>query len=152
MTTNTAEQLTLEDHQKAFTEVAFLLDSFASTIDNIMGGATASVGRIAGRGTAAKWPVDLDHPTLEQTLDVVSERMKNGFEISFAQQEKGVDLTFTKCVIRDVCRGRSMDLGGPLCKLFHSYCDGIVNEIVSRPVKSELLKASEACTLCMKVQ
>jgi hypothetical protein len=47
MSSETVMGLTMEDHQKAFTEVAFLIDIFTSTIDNIMGGATASVGRIA---------------------------------------------------------------------------------------------------------
>jgi hypothetical protein len=40
--------LTPQDYQKAYVEVAFLLDAFASTIDNIMGGNTTPVGRIAG--------------------------------------------------------------------------------------------------------
>jgi hypothetical protein len=152
MTTNVSQTPSFEDHQKAFTEVAFLLDIFASTIDNIMGGATASVGRFAGRGMAAKWPIDLDHPTLRATLDVVSERMKSGFDITCTERENVVDVTFEKCVIRDVCRARSLELGGPLCKLFHSYFDGVVNEIVCRPVKSEMTQANGKCTLCMKVQ
>ena len=152
MTTNVSQSPSLEDHKKAFTEVAFLLDIFASTIDNIMGGATASVGRIAGRGMAAKWPIDLDHPTLRETLDVVSDRMKDGFDISFVEQQNAVDVTFKKCAIREVCRGRSLEPGGPLCKLFHSYFDGVVNEIVSKPVKSELVQTSDTCTLCLKVQ
>jgi hypothetical protein len=152
MTTNASQSPSLADHRKAFTEVAFLLDIFASTIDNIMGGATASVGRIAGRGMAAKWPIDLDHPTLREALDVVSDRMKNGFDISFTERQNAADVTFKKCVIREVCRGRSLEPGGPLCKLYHSYFDGVVNELVSRPVKSELAQTSETCTLCLKVQ
>jgi hypothetical protein len=143
---------TLEDHRMAFTEISFLLDSFASTVDNIMGGSTASVGRIAGRGMAAKWPVDLDHATLQQTLAEVRHRMKNGFEISYAEQQNGVEVTFGKCVIREVCHGRALEQGGPLCKLFHSYFDGVVNGIVRRPVKSELCKTGDICSLCLKVQ
>ena len=45
MNPETIMGLTLEDHKAAFTEVAFLIDIFAATIDNIMGGATSSVGR-----------------------------------------------------------------------------------------------------------
>lgn len=152
MTKASSQFPSLKDHQKAFTEVAFLLDIFSATIDNIMGGATASVGRIAGRGTARKWPIDLDHPTLRATLDVVSQKLKTGFEISYKEQEHTVDITISKCVIRDVCLKRQLTPGCPLCKIFHSYFDGIVNEVVSRPVKSELTHASEICTLCMKVQ
>jgi hypothetical protein len=141
-----------DEHHKAFTEVAFLLDMFAATIDNVMGGATASVGRIAGRGTASKWPVDLDHPTLGETLDVVSRKLNTGFEISCSEHQNTVDMTVRRCVIREVCRQRQLKPGCPLCKLFHSYLDGIVNEIVGRPVKSELIDTSDECTLCMKVQ
>ena len=42
-------ELSLEDHQEAFSEVSFILDIFAATPSELMGGATASVGRIAGR-------------------------------------------------------------------------------------------------------
>lgn len=152
MNLNTAQAPSLGDHQKAFTEVAFLLDIFASTIDNIMGGATSSVGRFAGRGTASKWPVDLHHPSLHKTLDVVVERMKDGFEITYSEQQDGIDVTFKRCVIRDVCSKRGLEPGCSMCKLFHSYCDGIVNELFSRPVKSEIVQSGDTCTLRMKVQ
>ena len=50
---------TLDDHQKAFTEISFLLHIFAATVDELMGGATAPVGRIAGRRAARKLPLHL---------------------------------------------------------------------------------------------
>jgi hypothetical protein len=152
MTPHTALSPSIEDHAKAFTEVAFLLDIFAATIDNIMGGATASVGRIAGRSMARKLPINIDRPTLHQSLDVVIGTMKSGFEISYTDNQQTPELTFARCVVRDVCRERHLEPGCPLCKLFHSYFDGIVNEIVCRPVKSELRSASDACTLCLKTQ
>lgn len=152
MTPDTALSPSVADHQKAFTEVAFLLDIFAATIDNIMGGATASVGRIAGRSMARKLPIDLEHPTLQTSLDLVIGTMKSGFEISYTENQNTAELTFARCVVRDVCKERHLEPGCPLCKLFHSYFDGIVNEIVCRPVKSELRTASDTCSLCMRVQ
>ena len=65
-----ALDLSQEDYQKATVEVAFLLDAFASTIDNIMGGNTAPVGRIAGRDTASKLPVNLTDPSLQDIIAV----------------------------------------------------------------------------------
>ena len=152
MSATIAKIPTAGEHKKAFTEVAFLLDIFAATIDNIMGGATSSVGRIAGREMAKKLPIDLIHPTSADVLAVVAESMKNGFEISFTEENNQMMINFQRCVVRDVCESRKLQLGCPLCKLFHSYFDGVVNEIVSRPTKSELLETGSTCRICMKIQ
>lgn len=61
---NSAEEptLTLADHQAAFVKVSFLLEIFAATVHDLMGGATDSVGRIAGREMAKKMPVYIPNP------------------------------------------------------------------------------------------
>jgi hypothetical protein len=48
MITTNELSLSLEDHAKAKTEISFLLEIFADTIVELMGGATAAVGRMAG--------------------------------------------------------------------------------------------------------
>lgn len=140
--------LTEEDYQKAFVEVAFLLDAFAATIDNIMGGNTAPVGRIAGRDTAKKLPIHLPDPSLQQVLDVLAAKMGAGFD--FAMDDG--HLVFKKCIIRDLCKTRGIATGGPVCRLFHSYFDGIVNGLLCRPVKSTIVSAGEECRTQLAVQ
>lgn len=140
--------LTEEDYQKAFVEVAFLLDAFAATIDNIMGGNTAPVGRIAGRDTAKKLPIHLPDPSLQQVLDVLAAKMGAGFEFAMDEGE----LVFKKCIIRDLCKTREITTGGPVCRLFHSYFDGIVNGLLCRPVKSTIVSAGEECRTQLAVQ
>jgi hypothetical protein len=140
--------LSPEDYQKATIEVAFLLDAFASTIDNIMGGNTAPVGRIAGRDTAKKLPVYLDEPTLQQIIELLGEQMRAGFDISL----QGDRLLFKSCILRQMCELRKIQTGGALCHLFHSYFDGIVNGLLCRPVKSTIDSVGEACTLQLAVQ
>jgi hypothetical protein len=152
MSAASASVPTVEEHKKAFTEIAFLLDIFAATIDNIMGGSTSSVGRIAGREMAKKLPVDLVHPTPAEALSVIAQSMKSGYEFSFTEENDQAMVTFQRCVIRDVCKSRSLQPGCSLCKIFHSYFDGIVNELISRPTKSELLEAGSSCRVCMKIQ
>lgn len=146
MTSDNALQMTPEDHRMAFTEVAFLIGSFANTIDNIMGGATAPVGRIAGREMAGKLPLKLDNPSLEQVLDVLAQRMRAGFDMTVTPSDDGAaELHFGRCALREVCRVRRRQTGGSVCRLFHSYFDGIVNELLHRPVKSELVEVGETC-------
>ncbi len=152
MTASASPVPTVEEHAQAFTEIAFLLDIFAVTIDNIMGGATSSVGRIAGREMAKKLPITLVRPTTAEALAAAAESLKNGFAISFTEDKKQVTIDFSRCVIRDVCGSRKLQAGSPLCTLFHSYFDGIVNEIISRPTKSELVEAGSHCRVCMKIQ
>jgi hypothetical protein len=144
--------LTLEDHRQAFEEVSFLLEIFATTVHDLMGGATDSVGRIAGREMAKKLPLYIPNPTLEDVLAQVAGRMEKGFEIRFTSSGGGADLTFERCALRDVCRVRGLALGGPLCSLFRSYLDGLVNELVYRPVKSRIISTGERCELRLEVR
>lgn len=152
MNENRAAELTVEDHRKAFTEVSFLLDIFSATIDNLMGGATASVGRIAGRHMAKNMPVYLPAPNLPDVLAAVAAHMKAGFDISFQCEGSGAELTFGRCAIREVCQARGLPLGGELCRLFHYYTDGMVNELCHRPAKSALQVSGESCRARMEVR
>lgn len=146
--TSYALDLTPEDYQKATVEVAFLLDAFASTIDNIMGGNTAPVGRIAGRDTADKLPVSLTDPTLTDVVAALGTQMHAGFD--FALEDDG--LQFKSCIIRDMCALRKIETGGALCRLFHSYFDGIVNGLLCRPIKSTIVSVGDTCQLQTVVQ
>jgi hypothetical protein len=140
--------LTAEDYQKASVEVAFLLDAFASTIDNIMGGNTAPVGRIAGRDTAKKLPLALNDPTLEEIVAALKGQMSAGFDFSL----EGEQLLFKSCIIREMCVMRKIETGGALCRLFHAYFDGIINGLLCRPVKSTISSVGYECTLQTAVQ
>lgn len=146
------QDITLEDHKSAFNEVAFLMDIFTSTIDNIMGGATAPVGRIAGRDMARKLPIYLKNPSLEEAIEVLSARMKAGFEFSLEEVEDGKKVVFNRCALRDVCSLRKIETGGAMCRLFHYYFDGIVNELISRPVKSEIVSSGKQCITRIRTQ
>ncbi len=152
MSTETLTGLTLDDHKAAFTEVAFLMDIFAATIDNIMGGATSSVGRMAGRDTARKYPVFLENPTLEEATAVITGRMKAGFGITLEKEDDDTFMVFDRCIIRDICRQRGLDMGQALCRLFHYYLDGVVDELVNRPVKSEIDRCGETCRTRIRIQ
>ena len=143
-----ALDLSQEDYQKATVEVAFLLDAFASTIDNIMGGNTAPVGRIAGRDTAGKLPVNLTDPSLQDIIAVLRKQMNAGFDFTL----EGDGLLFKSCIIREMCALRKIETGGALCRLFHSYFDGIVNGLLCRPVKSTIVSVGDECQLQTAVQ
>ncbi len=138
-------ELTEEDHDKVFTEVCFLLDIFASTIDDVMGGSTATVGRIAGRRMARKLPIYLPHPSPSEVLSAFSEHMKAGFEISHRDGDGSLLISYGRCAIREVCRQRGIPTGGSLCKLFHEFTDGVVNELSSRPTKATILRSGDTC-------
>jgi hypothetical protein len=152
MTGNDDLRMTVADEREAFTEVSFLLDTFASTIHDLMGGATAPVGRIGGRHMARKLPVHLPEPTLETVLECVAGQFKSGYDLSASCAERGAEVEFGRCAIRAVCRERNLQPGGDLCKLFHYYLDGIVNELLQRPVKSEIVATGDSCRTRMQVR
>jgi hypothetical protein len=152
MSDSNLDEITLEDHKNGFNEVAFLLDIFCSTIDNIMGGATAPVGRIAGREMAKKMPVHLENPSINEAVSLLADRMKNGFEFSFDDSAEQKQLNFGMCALRQACSLREVQPGGAMCRLFHSYFDGILNELVSRPVKSEIIACGNLCSVTLRTQ
>jgi len=145
-------EVTLDEHQKAFAEVSFLIDIFTTTIDLIMGGATTSVGRIAGREMARKLPLYLQQPSLAEVVRELATQMQGGFEFSLADTGAEQELVFQRCLFQDVCAARGLPLGGPTCKLFHAYLDGQINELLSRPVKSELLEWGPKCRARLRTQ
>ena len=144
--------MTLDDHRAAFTEVSFLLDIFARTVSQLMGGATASVGRIAGRHFARKLPVTLVDPTLAQVVQALADDVRKGVDMSFSVNGNGVDLTIARCAMRQVCRSRGQEPGGEVCHLYHMFIDGVVNELYSRPAKSTITCAGETCQARMEVR
>jgi hypothetical protein len=152
MSQNDQLQADLEMHRKAFAEVSFLLDAYAGTVTGLMGGATASVGRIAGRNMARKMPVYLPEASLEKTLVVLGEQMGNGFDLKSTVDDHGADISFGRCAIREICRVRNLAPGGDLCRLFHYYADGIVNEICLRPTKTSILETGETCRIRLEAK
>ena len=100
--------LTPEDYQKATVEVAFLLDAFASTIDNIMGGNTAPVGRIAGRDTAKKLPLELVDPSLQEIVAALAESVRQRTKALKIRNRKTQDVLLTVTVSAGVA---SLDAG-----------------------------------------
>jgi hypothetical protein len=137
----------LADHELALTETAFLLDIFATTINELMGDATGTITRIAGRSMGRKLPVHLNNPDINQVISAVAEQLKGGFEIENCGGTKCSELNIRKCAVRRICEARKMPLNGNLCRLFHFYLDGIVNELYYRPVKSHIKMAGKQCTI-----
>jgi len=139
---------TLDEHQKAFTEVSFLLDVLAETITQVVGNSTASLGISAGKHMAKKMPIYLDKPSFEEVLTALIQKMQNGFEITFQRDEGGASLEFGRCSIGDVCENRSLERGGKLCSLFHYYFAGMCAELYGKPVRaSKAAAGSDKCSL-----
>jgi hypothetical protein len=78
--------------------------------------------------------------------------MKAGFEFTIEGEDREQELIFQRCSLREVCCQRGIDTGGAMCRLFHSYLDGIVNELISRPVKSEIVSSGQQCRAKIRTQ
>jgi hypothetical protein len=139
--------LTVEDHQKAFTEVSFLLEMLTNAINQTVGNSTPSLGISAGKQMGKKLPVYLVDPSLELVLAALSERLDAGFEFDHNCDASGANLEVTRCAIRDVCASRGLELGGELCKMFHYYLSGMAAELLKRPVRAGEFQAGESCTI-----
>ena len=146
------DELTLDDHRKAFTEVSFLIELFASTVDELVGSATASVGRVAGRMMGKRLPLHLPKPSLETVLEALARQLSGSFELSYRCEGSSAELTFGRCPIRKVCQVRDLPLDGETCRIFHAYFDGVVNELTARPTKTELCSVGERCVARLAIK
>jgi hypothetical protein len=147
MITKTELTATLEDHNKAFTEVSFLLEMLTSAVKDVVGNSTPSLGINAGRQMGKKLSIYLTNPTLEKVLKDLTKRLESGFKIGFKCDDAGAELGIEKCAIREVCATRKLQLGGELCQMFHYYLSGMTTELLGKPVRSGAIKADAAkCT------
>ncbi len=140
-------ELTEEDHDKAFTEVSFLLDIFVKTIDSFIGRSAPSLGVTAGRNTAKKLPIYLKDPTPEEALSELTRLFSDGFEITYEIAGDEAVLQFRQCPIRDVCQNRGLQLGQHTCEMFHYYFAGILAELTGRMVRPVSAEAGPRCTV-----
>ncbi len=145
--------LTLDDHKKAFTEISFLVEMLVKTIEDVVGRSSASLGTQAGRHMAKKIPVYLAEPTPDAVLGALARTMHDGFELTYTADNAGADLNVGRCALREVCRQRDLQLGGELCKMFHSYLGGMTAELLGgRPVRAQEATVGETCSFHLDIK
>lgn len=146
--------LTAADHDKAFTEVSFLLDIFVSAIGDVVNKSGPALGLAAGRHMGKKLPVFLAGPTMASVLEAVARRLASGFAIEFRCDGSGAEVGIARCAIRDVCAKRDIKAGGEMCRMFHYYLAGIATELLGgRAVKAtEASAGEERCTFRLETR
>ncbi len=147
-------RLTAEDHDRAFTEVSFLLDIFVSAIGEVVNKSGPALGIAAGRHMGRKLPVHLADPTMESVLGAVAKRLASGFAIESRCGGAGADVGIARCAIRDVCAARRIEAGGELCRMFHYYLAGIATELLGgRAVRvTEATVGGDRCTFRLEAR
>jgi hypothetical protein len=152
MSDNPLRVLSEQDYDDAFTEVSFLLGMLSGSVHELMGGAGASIGRLAGRRAARKFPLHLPNPDLAGVLAALGAYWADTFEWQSVAREDGADVEYRRCVVREVCHRLQVEPGGELCCLVHHYLDGVVNELLSRRVKSSIETAGPVCRTALEVR
>ncbi|MBN2717011.1 MAG: hypothetical protein JXX14_14265 [Deltaproteobacteria bacterium] len=143
--------LTKSDYDAAFTEVSFLFEVLASTVKDVIGN-SAPLGVSAGRSMARKIPVNLKEPSLGQVFDVLKKHFKDGFEFEANASDAGGEFKVGTCVIRDICKNQNVELGGEMCRIFHSYLGGMMAQLSGRQARVAHTQAGDICTLDVKVK
>lgn len=142
--------LTPEDYDKAFTEVAFLLDMFVETIVTFVGKSTPSLAVAAGRKMAKNMPIHLTDSSTAQALDEFIRvfRMQQ-MELDATLTGKEAVISINHCPIRSVCLNRGMEIDGQACQMFHYYIAGILAELTGSPARPKTVEVGEKCTFNM---
>lgn len=141
-----------EDYESAFTEVSFLLSILSTSLHELMGGAGASIGRLAGRHAARKFPLHVPEPELATVLEALSRYLAGGFQWRSEPRPDGAEIEYQECVVREVCRRRGVEPGGELCALVHHYLDGVINELLGRRAKTAIESAGPQCRTVLEVR
>ena len=137
---------TMEDHDKAFIEVSFLLDMFVETIETFVGRSTPALAVASGRKMAQNMPIYLDRGAcgaiaLEEMIRVFSE----GFDIAGSFEGKEATISIDHCPIYAVCKERNLEVNGLTCQMFHYYIAGIMAELTGSPARPKTIEAGESC-------
>ena len=138
-------QHNMEDHDKAFIEVSFLLDMFVETTETFVGKSTPSLAVAAGRKMAKNMPIYLEEPDGATALSEMVRVFSEGFDISGHFEGKEATITIKQCPINSVCRERQLELNGSTCQMFHYYVAGIMAELTASPARPVRVEAGETC-------
>jgi hypothetical protein len=143
--------LTEKDHDDAFTEVSFLLQVLTSTVDDVLGN-PAPLGVSAGRAMAAKLPVYLPNPSLDQALDALRGALTGGVDFTVATTDNAAHIEVGRCIVRDLA-ARQGDLpGAKLCKMYHHYLSGMVSHLLGRQARITDREVGDTCTLSVQTR
>ncbi|MGL1930441.1 MAG: hypothetical protein OCC45_01630 [Desulfotalea sp.] len=136
-----------EDYDKAFTEVSFLLDMFVETIEAFVGKSTPSLAVAAGRKMAANMPIHLPDTSPEKALDEFIRVFKiQQMEIEGEFNGPDAVININHCPIAAVCTNRELEIGGPICSMFHYYVAGVMAELAGCPARPKTISTSvDAC-------
>jgi len=135
----------MEDHNKAFVEVSFLLDMFVDTIEVFVGKSTPSLAVAAGRKMAKNMPIYLDEPDPASALSEMVRVFSEGFDITGNFEGKEALVSIDHCPIRSVCLERGHDLDGSTCQMFHYYLAGIMAELTGSPARPTTNEVGDKC-------
>lgn len=137
---------TMEDHDKAFIEVSFLLDMFVDTIEAFVGKSTPALAVASGRKMAKNMPIYLEEPNGAMALSEMVRVFSEGFDINGSFEGKEAIITVNQCPINSVCQARNLELDGPTCQMFHYYLAGIMAELTGSPARPTTIAAGDSCT------
>lgn len=152
MSTQPELLLSKEDHDRAFTEVSFLLDMLVRTAGTVVGKSTPALGVNAGRHMGKKLPVLITEPNMEKVLAATADALKSGFVVKCSAIDSGARVEFGRCAIREVCRDRGLEVGGDLCKMFHAYVAGMMAQLLGKPVRPGQTTAGDTCSVQFDAQ
>lgn len=137
---------TMEDHDKAFIEVSFLLDMFVDTIETFVGKSTPALAVASGRKMAQNMPIYLEEPSGATALEEMIRVFSEGFDIAGKFDGKEATIHIDHCPIYAVCQERKLEIDGPTCQMFHYYIAGIMAELTGSPARPKTIEAGEKCS------
>lgn len=140
-------KLTLEDHNSAKREIAFLLNMLSQAIEDIVGRSAGVVGRMAGGAAAKKMPLFFESHDVQPIIQGIKSYLKGGFDISDIITDEDIELSFTRCPLREICEIENIPVGGSLCMLFHNYMNGMIMKLTEKEFKMSILEPGD--TTCI---
>jgi len=141
---------TMDDHDRAFIEVSFLLDMFVDTIETFVGKSTPALAVASGRKMAQNMPIYLEEPSGSEALEKMVGFFSEGFDISGHFNGKEATIEIDHCPIHSVCRERGLEIDGSTCQMFHYYVAGIMAELTGSPARPKTVAAGEKCCFLLQ--
>ncbi len=138
--------LTEKDHDDAFTEVSFLLQVLANTVEDVLGN-PAPLWVSAGRAMAAKLPVSLSRPSLAEVLEVLERTLAGGVALKTTCDGNAATLEVGHCIMRELSARQGSPPGAKLCKMYHHYLSGMISHLLGRQARVSDREVGDTCIL-----
>lgn len=143
-----SKQLSIEDLDIAYKEIAIVLIAFSKAVSEILGRGHKSIGRRAGTIAATHLPDIYEQQDLDSLLTQMGARFGRSFDFTYTLEDDKIRLMVAQCGLRRPLDEAGETIGkSDVCLLFHEYWASVLGVFTKKKYGYEIQKTANHCVL-----